>query len=156
MFESLDRWIEEQNAEARREGFIGIAKCTFRIVGQAALFEANIDIEMATTIDVDAFHDAESLVVAQLSEILRQNGLEYDELSNEIWMPEETKYTDLYRGANVTVLVAMPEFVLLSKAKMALAKNKVLLREYIASGPPESFFSLCQTYSVNMLNILKD
>lgn len=146
----------EQDLEAMREGFSSPKKCSVRVVGQTALLEANLDIEIAATVDVDAFIEAESLVIAQFSQLLRYEGLEYDQLSNEIWMPEETKYVDIFRGDWVVAMLAQPEFVMLSKAKMALGKNKMLLRDYIASEPAELFFRLCEKYRVNIENILKD
>lgn len=155
IFEKLDKWIEQQNLEAQKEGFRPIKACSFRVVGQTALLEARLDIEISATADVDAFTDAESSVVAKLSELLLREGLEYDQLSNEIWMPAETTYLDFYKGQWVTSLIAKSEFIMLSKAKMAFSKNKILLRDYVASEPPPSFFVLCQKYGLDPTTILK-
>ncbi len=88
-----------------------------------ALLEAKLDIEIAATADVDAFNDAEYSVVAKLNELLLQEGLEYDQLSNEIWMPVENVYRDIFRGHWVIALLAQPEFVMLSKAKNGFRKK---------------------------------
>jgi hypothetical protein len=156
IFRKLDEWVIEQNREAQIESFRPIKACTFRVVGQTALLEASIDLEIAATADVDAFNDAEFSVVAKLNELLLSEGLQYDQLSNEIWMPAETLYTDIFRGTWVTALLAQVEFVMLSKAKMAPTKNRILLRNYVASEPPVSFFALCRKYKVDLTSILRD
>lgn len=156
IFRKLDQWIAEQNAEARKESLPSIAKCEFRVVGQTALLEAKLDLEIVATADVDAVSNATYSVLAKFNELLKAEALEYDQLSNEIWMPRESKYVDIYRGAWVTALRAEPEFVMVSKAKMAMGKNKALLRQYVASGPAKIFFDLCQKYQVSIEDILQD
>jgi hypothetical protein len=52
-------------------------------------------------------------------------------------------------------MVAEPEFVMLSKAKMAIDKNRTLLLDYISSEPNDAFFSLCEKYKVDLTSILK-
>lgn len=156
IFEKLDQWVGQQNAEATREGLPAIPRCEFRIVGQTALMEANLKIDLASTADVDAMNNATYAVIAKLNDLLQAKGLEYDQLSNEIWMPPESKYVDVFRGTWVVAIRAEPEFVMLSKAKKARAKNKKLLQQYIASSPPRTFFDLCQKYKVNLKQILQD
>lgn len=156
IFEKLDFWIVEHNIQASREGLPAISKCEFRIVGQTALLEANLKIDLASTVDVDAMNNAAYSVTAKFNELLNAHGLEYDKLSNEIWMPAETIYADLFRGISVVATRAEPEFVMLSKAKKAPTKNKVLLRQYLAASPPKRFFDLCQKYEIDLEEVLKD
>ena len=156
IFEKLDRWIAEQNTNAIKQSFLPIQKSTFRVVGQSALFEAKLGLDMAATVDVDALNNAGFSVLAKCSELLALEGLEYDQLSNEIWMPEETKYIELFRGKWLEAFLALPEYIMLSKAKMNMAKNRALLREYIASEAPARFFELCEHYAVNLADILQD
>lgn len=150
IFEILDGWINDENKEARREGLRAIAKCEFRIVGQMALMEAKLDLHIAVTGDVDAFNNAHHSVMTKWNDLLIANGLKYDLLSNEIWMPAETIYLEIYKGDWVTAFRAEPEYIMISKAKMAMEKNRLLLRQYIASRPPQIFFDLCLKYSVNL------
>ena len=137
IFEILDGWINDENKEARREGLRAIAKCEFRVVGQMALMEAKLDLHIAVTGDVDAFNNAHHSVMTKWNDLLIANGLKYDLLSNEIWMPAETIYLEIYKGDWVTAFRAEPE-------------NRLLLRQYIASRPPQIFFDLCLKYSVNL------
>lgn len=156
IFQLLDEWIDEQNAEARRGGIALIKKCEFKIVGQIALFEAKLDLNIAMTQDFDAFTNARPAVIEKLNDLLKANGLVYDLLSDEIWMPEETQYVELYQGDWALVQRAEPEYVMVSKAKWASAKNKLLLREYIGSNPPQIFFELCSKYGADLEPLLKD
>ncbi len=118
--------------------------------------EANLNLHIAATQDFDAIHNAHHSVMTKLSKLLAANGLIYDVLSPEIWMPEEVRNVDIFLGDWVSVVRAEPEYVMLSKAKMALEKNRVLLRQYIASRPPSSFFDLCSKYNVDLELLWKE
>jgi hypothetical protein len=65
-------------------------------------------------------------------------------------MPRETRYTELFNGKLVRVLVAEPEAVLVSKALKAPTKNGPLITEYIASGASPRFFELATKYAVSL------
>lgn len=156
VFQLLDEWITDQNSESRRLGMNSIKKCEFKIVGQIALFEANLNLNIAMTQDFDAFTNARQIVIEKLNDLLTANGLIYALLSDEIWMPDETTYLELYVGDWVKALRAEPVFVMVSKAKWASIKNKFLLREYIASSPPPRFFDLCAKYQVDLEFLLKE
>lgn len=156
IFRKLDQWIDGKNAEALHNGLLSIPKSEFRVVGQTALMEARLDFEVVATADVDAVSNATYVVLAKFNELLKVEALEYDQLSSEIWMPEETTYVDIYRGKWVTALRAEVPFIMVSKAKMAMSKNKMLLRQYIASNPAKIFFDLCQKHRVNIGDILRD
>lgn len=73
-----------------------------------------------------------------------------DPVGHEAWMPRETRYTVLFRGVHVTGQLAQPLFVLLSKALKAPTKNKALIVEYLASGPPREFFQLATKYGLQL------
>lgn len=156
IFQLLDEWITEQNAEARREGLSAIKKCEFKMVGQIALFEAGLNLNIAMTQDFDAFTNARPPVIEKLDALLKANGLAYDQLSDQIWMPDETVYLDLYDGNWVSASRASPEFIMVSKAKWSMKKNKSLLREYIASGPPPQFLKLCTKYNIDLKPLLDE
>lgn len=129
--------------------------CEFRVVGQNALLEAKLDLKLAATVDVDTIDNASHSVRAKLSEFLRLEGLELDPLGNEIWMPEETRYTDIYIGDWVRALRAWPVYILVSKAKFAIDKNKGLIRQYLAHRPDPLFFDLCEKYEVDIGHVLR-
>jgi len=50
-------------------------------------------------------------------------------------MPRESQYLPRFSGRFVTLLLADPEAIILSKAVKALAKNRALVTEYLASCP---------------------
>ena len=87
--------------------------------------------------------------------LLIAEGLELDPLSNEIWMPMETQYVEIFKCDWVLAMRAETEFIMLSKALKAPAKNKVLLRNYIATRPPLSFFKMCQKYKVDLSAVIE-
>ena len=155
-FEKLDAWISAENRIARADGFMEFAKCEFWIVGQVALLIADMDIQIAKTGDLDAFSNAKYAVLAELKKLLAAINLELESLNDEIWMPSETVYRLFFEGNFVTVHRAEPEYVMVSKAKYALTKNKILLQQYIASSPPEIFFAMCQKYGVDIEKILEE
>lgn len=156
IFAILDDWIDDQNREARREGLREIQSCEFKILGQIALMEAATDLHIGMTKDFDAVSNAPYAVMRKLDELLGANGFQYDLLSSEIWMPDETTYVELLKGKWVTALRAELLYVMISKARMAVVKNRILLRQYLASKPPRQFFDLCLKYGISLEEILKD
>ena len=155
IFEQLDQWVTAENKSSTVEGFRLLPKSIFRVVGQAALLEANVQFNVAATVDVDVLNNAKHEVVAKLSELLMTEGLELDPLSNEIWMPLETKYIEIFKGVWVTAMRAETEFIMVSKALKAPTKNRVLLRNYIATRPPLSFFKMCEKYKVDLNGVIE-
>ncbi len=155
VFERLDQWVTAENQSATIEGFRLLPKSIFRVVGQAALLEANVLFNVAATVDVDVLNNAKHEVVAKLSELLMAEGLELDPLSNEIWMPSETRYIEIFNGDWVTAMRAETEFIMVSKALKAPSKNRVLLRNYVATRPPTSFFKMCEKYNVDVNAVIE-
>ncbi len=77
-----------------------------------------------------------------------------DPLGNEVWMPDETKFVEKFVGSYVRVLVALPEYILLSKALKAPVKNKKLIRDYLALGPSQIFLDLANKYEIDLEQFL--
>jgi len=155
IFARLDRWVSTENESTNFQGLPALPKSVFRVVGQTALLEANLEFAIAATVDVDILNNAKYEVLAKLNELLIAEGLELDPLSNEIWMPEETNYIDLYQGEWIHALLAEPQYIMVSKALKSPSKNKVLLRQYIAHGPHQVFFDLCEKYKINLQSIVR-
>ncbi|GAB4419568.1 MAG: hypothetical protein OHK0056_29750 [Bacteriovoracaceae bacterium] len=86
-------------------------------------------IELESTQDFDAFKKASQEVEDILKKVLKEFGLFYDELSDEIWMPEDTKWEQVFKGENVTIFKASAIDVLVSKAIKAKEKNRVLIKK---------------------------
>jgi hypothetical protein len=69
-------------------------------------------------------------------------------------MPRETRYTELYAGRFVQMLLADADAVLLSKALKAPAKNLPLIVEYLAAGASDRFLKLADKYHLNLEQFL--
>lgn len=151
VFKALDMWIGDVNTDRRAESGLELRKATIQIVGQTALLESKLKIELLATADVDAYLDAEYEVRRKFDALLQEQGGQYlDPHSAEVWMPAETRYDAIYSGKFVEGLVAQPEYVLLSKALKAPGKNEKLIVDYLASGPTRKFISLATKYELDL------
>jgi len=148
--EHLDRWMIDENVRAVDEGLLRLRRCTIRVLGQSALLEARLPVDLAATQDVDVRADYEDAVRRRFAELLAARGLELDPLAHEIWMPSETRYTVAFRGKLVQLMLAEPEAILVSKALKAPAKNRALMTEYLAIGPTDRFWELAKKYAVDL------
>lgn len=152
--QQLDRWIAEQNRLCRQEGAPLLKPCTIKVLGQAALLEANLGIALAVTNDVDVRADYEWSIERTFEQLLAEAGRALDPLGHEEWMPRETRYNDHFRGPFVHLLLAEPEAILLSKALKAPDKNRVLITEYLARGASERFLDLAEKYGLDLEQFL--
>lgn len=152
--QELDEWMVEQNLAARLEGLRTFRPCTIRVLGQTALFEANVPLTLAVTKDVDVRADYDDAVRREFERLLATEGRELDPLGHEIWMPTETLYSELFSGKLVRLLLAEPEAVLLSKALKAPAKNRPLITEYLAHGASDRFLALAAKYAIDLKGFL--
>jgi len=152
--ERLETFVIERNLEARREGLLALRPCVIKLLGQAALLEAKVPLALALTNDVDVYADYEFAIEREFRRLLATQGRELDSLGREVWMPAETTYQPLFVGQYVTLLVADPEAVLLSKGLKAARKNRALLTEYLAKGPSARFLELSQKYGLDLEQFL--
>jgi hypothetical protein len=150
LMRKLDAWIAQENMEAWAEGMRRHRPCTIRVLGQTALFEAAVPLTLAATRDVDVYADYDHAVQKQFEALLAAEGKLLDPVGAEVWMPAETRYSELYRGQFVTALVAEPDFVLISKAKTAPDKNRALVVELLAKGASDEFFALAKCYGIDL------
>ncbi len=145
VFEEFSEVLREDS-----EGLLAGTKPEFRVFGQSALIEANIDLKLQMTKDVDAFARAKQNVLELFRQTLLRHGLHFDNLSDEAWMPDETEYDLIFDSLYVSAYVAQPEYVLVSKALKAREKNKVLIAEYLGNNPSSLFMELSQKYQVDL------
>ena len=153
VFEELDQWIIEENKRITDEGGMRIGDVYFKVVGQSAVLEANLSIDVDNTADVDAFSNLSHSVQTQFNELLKPLGKVYDAHSGEIWMPAETQYTPIFTGLYVKAELAGVEYVMVSKALKAIDKNRVLLRSYIETDASELFSELAAKYGIILESI---
>jgi hypothetical protein len=149
-FALLDQWVSRENEERRREGSLGISRFEIKVLGQSALIEAKVNLDLYATKDVDAYTDGPYVVKVHFDKLLQKKGKYLDFLSDEIWMPKETRYQSIFAGKNFKGMIAIAEFVLISKALKAPDKNKFVIAEYLAKGPSKLFYDLANQYKVNL------
>lgn len=154
LMEKLDAWAVEENLARRREGAPGLVKCRIRLVGQMALFEAQIPLTLVATNDVDVVANYPFVVEREFRRLVETTGKRIDAASAEIWMPEETDYRVHFEGELVRFEVADADAVLLSKALKAPDKNGALIVEYLAKGASERFFELAERYELDLARFL--
>lgn len=146
----LDDWVIQQNLEARKEGLSTFRPCRIRVLGQMALLESRAPLQLILTNDVDVHADFEHAVEVAFRRLLAAEGKLLDPVGNEVWMPRETRYRSVFKGAFVTLQIADMDAVLLSKALKAPAKNHALIVEYLAAGASERFFALATRYHLDL------
>jgi hypothetical protein len=104
--ERLDAWVVERNLDAQAAGMLRMPACTIRLLGQSALFEVGAPFSLAVTNDVVVRADYVSAIEGEFRRLLKLSGKELGPVGDEIWMPKETNYTQLFGGAFVTLEVA--------------------------------------------------
>jgi hypothetical protein len=85
-------------------------------------------LDVASTVDVDALLAGPWSMIKLFREIVRENGLQYDDLSSEIWIPEKASYVEYYSSPLLEVRYLDAVSALTSKAIKAKEKNKILVR----------------------------
>jgi hypothetical protein len=154
VFQKLDQWIKEEDKTRREEGRMGLQKANIRIVGQMALLEAKVDLELVATMDVDAFLEAEHAITKKFEKLLADEGLILDSDSKLIWMPEETVYENFWSGKMLKVELAQTEYIMISKALKAPAKNAVLITQYLEKAANQKFMNLAEKYELDLEQFL--
>lgn len=117
---------------------------------QSALIERKLKLPLIATLDVDAYANFDYSVMRAFEALLLKKGRTFDRHSHEIWMPKETEYDVIFAGKLVTGRVAQADYVLVSKAKMAPAKNRALIAAYLAAGASRRFLRLAAAYKVKL------
>ena len=150
----LDDCVAEHNAQAKSGGWAQLRPCTIKLLGQMALMEAGVKLALAATKDVDVYADYDHAVEKEFARLLAAVGYELDPVGHEVWMPHETRYTQVFKGRFVQLLLADADAVLLSKALKAPAKNGPLIVEYLAQGASDRFLALARKYHLNLEQFL--
>jgi hypothetical protein len=150
----LDDWMIDQNGAFAEDGLPPLPPCRIRVVGQTALLESKLPVTLAATRDVDVKANYVSSVERQFRELLALEGRDLDPTGHEAWMPRETRYTSLFAGRYVHLQLALPDYVLLSKALKPPHKNHALIVEYLALGASPLFLVLAAKYQLNLEDFL--
>ncbi len=136
IFVELDSKVEEINRERRNDELLSIPKAKVQLLGQMSLLahkRVPLILSLAQTGDMDAFLKMDQVVKDELKEILKKEGLIYDEDNYLIWIPPKAKFEFVFDFEHVLVESLDPESALVSKAVKDPRKNRQLIREAIAS-----------------------
>lgn len=150
----LDDWIIDQNSAFASDGLPLIPPCRIHVLGQTALLESKLALTLAATRDVDVKANYVHAVETKFRELLARQGRELDAVGHEVWMPRETRYAPLFAGRAVALQLALPDYVLVSKALKAPHKNHALIVEYLALGASPLFLELAAKYHLNLEQFL--
>ena len=137
IFTDLNQIIELENLQRLKEGTLTIPKSEVIIFGQMSLMlneSVATILNLIQTGDMDAKLRMDYFTKNKLLELLKSNGLVYDEDSHLVWIPEDAKVIELFNFNNIEVKMIDAESTLVSKAIHAPQKNKQLIRQAIASG----------------------
>lgn len=137
IFTELDQAVELENVQRLKEGTLTIPKSEVIILGQMSLMlneSVATSLNLIQTADMDAKLRMDSFTKNKLTELLKANGLVYDEDSPLIWIPNNAKVIELFKFKNIEVKLIDAESILVSKAIHAPQKNRQLIRQAIASG----------------------
>ncbi len=155
VFKKLDKWAVQTNSEALKNGWPTIKPFYIKVLGQTALIETNLDLDLTATMDVDVYADYHNSVKVEFEKLLSLEGKFLDQDSEKIWMPKETEYKQIFKGHLLTGFLAKSEYVLISKALKAHKKNQSLIVEYLAKGPSKLFLQLADKHKVSLKDFTK-
>ena len=128
ILEELNSRLTELNAERQSEELPLLNPIKIKILGQFSLL-INPAIEgklhPTATVDVDALLSCEWICKVEFKRLLQEHGYAYDELSNEIWIPQDAQFVEIFRSRFVWCDSLSPLDALVSKAIKAPEKNKV-------------------------------
>ncbi len=138
VFANLDAWIDAENHRRVAEGGFPFPECEISIVGQMSLLaneEVSAVLTLVGTVDIDALlKKVDHPIKLKFLELIKSQGLVYDEDSEKVWLPPESKFSPLFELHNFSVSILDPESALVSKAIKAKEKNRILIQEAIAAG----------------------
>jgi hypothetical protein len=135
-------------------------KIEINVLGQMSLLmneEVSSKIRLAYTKDVDALLKGKWGETQVFRDVLKSNGLAFDELSTEIWIPKDSNFIQYYDSTWVKVSHLDPISAITSKAIKAKEKNKhlvsdalklfgdVLASKIISNGGDITYFTITKT-----------
>lgn len=139
IFKELNRRIEAENQEREDSGAIKLLPVEIQILGQMSLLANEMAAKFLVlqhTGDLDALIKSSQHFALHVlkKELLPKFGLVFDDDSEKIWIPPQSRFEKFCDFQFVRVKLLDPESALVSKAIKAPKKNKLLIVEAIASG----------------------
>lgn len=128
----LETILEKENLERNELGSPPVQKSVITVLGQMSLMldkTAAISLALIATADIDAIIQGDSVLRNYFLKIIKQKGLKLDDLSSEIWIPEEATLLKYYQSPLLTIQYLDPVSALTSKAIKAKEKNRYLIKQ---------------------------
>ena len=134
IIEKLEARIDLLNEKRIEDDEFRLPKAKITLLGQFSLLanpKISAQLNIPATMDVDAKIEADYAIKKTFIEILKEEGLEYDEDSGLIWIPPGSKFDTLHESPILLVTAISPLYGILSKAIKAKEKNRILVRDAI-------------------------
>lgn len=135
---TLEQLIETANSERSKDELPGLKKIEIKILGQFSLMadpEASAKLPLVATRDFDALVEGDWSARTLLKIALAEFNLEYDDLSKEIWLPDNARFVEIYDSNTLKVSYLSTLDALTSKAVKAPEKNKNLISKSLEIYP---------------------
>jgi hypothetical protein len=146
IFRELNGRIEAENQVREDSGAVKLLPVEIQILGQMSLLANEMAAQflvLQRTGDLDALIKSSQHFALHVlkKELLPKYGLVFDDDSEKIWIPPQSRFEKFCDFRFVRVKLLDPESTLVSKAIKAPQKNKLLIVEAIAS---EQFSTLVE------------
>lgn len=135
---TLERLIKTANSERSKDGLPHLKKIEIHILGQFSLLadpEASAKLPLVATRDFDALVEGDWSARTLLKIALAEFNLEYDDLSKEIWLPDNPQFIELYNSNTLQISYLSALDTLTSKGVKAPEKNKNLIAKSLKIYP---------------------
>lgn len=131
IIEEVEILLEKENLERNEMGAPPVKKTIINILGQMSLLlneTTSTSLPLMATADIDAIIKGDTIVRQYLLNIIKPKGLRLDDLSSEIWIPEDATFHEYYESNLLKVNYIDPISALTSKAIKAKEKNRFLIK----------------------------
>jgi hypothetical protein len=135
---SLEELIETTNSERFKDDLPCLEKIEIKVLGQFSLMAdpvASRKLPLVATRDFDALIKGDWSARTLLRIALAEFNLEYDDLSKEIWLPDDAKFIEMHDSNTLKVSYLSALDALTSKAVKAPDKNKNLISKSLEIYP---------------------
>ena len=113
------------------------------------------NFSLLATTDFDGLLNGEVPLEDIFKNVLKEEGLSYDEDSQYIWLPEETQYELIYKSEYLEIDIPLPIYLIVSKAYEAPQKNKVLVMQALEEFKDE-LLELFAKYKIDLKYFLDE
>lgn len=135
IIKELEILLERENLERLEMGSSPAKKSVITVLGQMSLLLdrlASTSLPLMATVDIDALIQGDDAARQYLINIIKLKGLVLDNLSSEIWIPDDAVFLDYYDSNLIKINYIDPISALTSKAIKAKEKNRYLIKHALS------------------------